>query len=244
MATKIIAGLALLFALGAGAFYYSEKNTVNTPADTDEQVFCTMDALMCPDGSGVGRVGPACAFQACPQQASFVGELQSTTGGFQLVFEPTDATMPMQEYTMPLIVEDADAFKNFVGKRVVVRGTFTHGSTYNVESMELATEANTTHGIVALGETKVINGVSITLNAVTQDSRCPIDAVCIQAGWVEADVTLSRGPDTKTVTLDSRETYPFTIFDIAMISIAPARMASEPFDDNAYRITFEVTLRR
>lgn len=32
-----------------------------------EEVFCTMDAKICPDGSGVGRVGPNCEFAPCPK---------------------------------------------------------------------------------------------------------------------------------------------------------------------------------
>lgn len=31
----------------------------------EEQVFCTADAMMCPDGSYVGRTGPNCEFK-CP----------------------------------------------------------------------------------------------------------------------------------------------------------------------------------
>ncbi len=32
----------------------------------DDQVFCTMDAKLCPDGSSVGRGGPNCEFAPCP----------------------------------------------------------------------------------------------------------------------------------------------------------------------------------
>lgn len=32
----------------------------------EEQVFCTADAMMCPDGSYVGRTGPDCKFAECP----------------------------------------------------------------------------------------------------------------------------------------------------------------------------------
>lgn len=31
-----------------------------------EQVACTMDAKLCPDGSAVGRQGPNCEFAPCP----------------------------------------------------------------------------------------------------------------------------------------------------------------------------------
>ncbi len=37
---------------------------VNTT--TTEPVACTMDTMMCPDGSYVGRTGPKCEFEACP----------------------------------------------------------------------------------------------------------------------------------------------------------------------------------
>ena len=34
--------------------------------ENPEPVFCTADVKECPDGSYVGRVGPSCAFAACP----------------------------------------------------------------------------------------------------------------------------------------------------------------------------------
>lgn len=40
---------------------------VTPPAEPEPQpVACTQDAMMCPDGSFVGRVGPNCEFAACP----------------------------------------------------------------------------------------------------------------------------------------------------------------------------------
>ena len=35
----------------------------NQPGD---QITCTMDAKICPDGSSVGRTGPNCEFSPCP----------------------------------------------------------------------------------------------------------------------------------------------------------------------------------
>lgn len=34
--------------------------------DDNENVSCTLDALICPDGSAVGRIPPDCEFAACP----------------------------------------------------------------------------------------------------------------------------------------------------------------------------------
>lgn len=44
---------------------FSITDGVSVEEET-EQVFCTMDAMMCPDGSYVGRTGPKCEFAACP----------------------------------------------------------------------------------------------------------------------------------------------------------------------------------
>lgn len=43
------------------------QSELETPSgDSEDQVFCTMDAKICPDGSSVGRQGPNCEFAACP----------------------------------------------------------------------------------------------------------------------------------------------------------------------------------
>jgi hypothetical protein len=53
--------LVLVVILGIGIYYWTRDG-----ADLDdEQVFCTLDAKICPDGSYVGRVAPSCEFAAC-----------------------------------------------------------------------------------------------------------------------------------------------------------------------------------
>ncbi len=40
---------------------------IRIQGDKPEEVFCTMEAKMCPDGSYVGRSGPSCEFAECPK---------------------------------------------------------------------------------------------------------------------------------------------------------------------------------
>lgn len=58
----IIFGLLIL----AGIIYFTRYKKANAP----EQVFCTQDVKLCPDGSYVGRVPPDCEFTECPQGQS------------------------------------------------------------------------------------------------------------------------------------------------------------------------------
>ena len=42
--------------------------------DGDMPVTCTAEAKICPDGTGVGRVGPDCEFAPCPETGNTQGE--------------------------------------------------------------------------------------------------------------------------------------------------------------------------
>ncbi len=64
----ILVGLIVLATLGALYIY-----TLGG-APREEGVGCTMDALMCADGTSVGRVPPDCAFAPCPEPTMAVKE--------------------------------------------------------------------------------------------------------------------------------------------------------------------------
>lgn len=38
----------------------------NKPDTGDNMTQCTLEAMICPDGSAVGRTGPKCEFSPCP----------------------------------------------------------------------------------------------------------------------------------------------------------------------------------
>lgn len=59
---QLFLGIAFIVLIGFGGFFYRNALQYNPP----HQVACPMDARVCPDGTAVGRVAPACAFQACP----------------------------------------------------------------------------------------------------------------------------------------------------------------------------------
>ena len=61
--------LLLLFTVILSACLPKAKVIQNN--NTNEPVFCTQDAKMCPDGSFVGRQGPDCQFAPCPDLPKF-----------------------------------------------------------------------------------------------------------------------------------------------------------------------------
>lgn len=61
--------LIILIPLGMFLFFrYTNNNSENITASPtpEEEVACTLDAKICPDGSTVGRQGPNCEFTPCP----------------------------------------------------------------------------------------------------------------------------------------------------------------------------------
>ena len=87
MQKPIITILLLIICLAAATKIRSfiKNNAPSSPVPVEEvgeteTVICTMDAMMCPDGSYVGRSGPKCEFK-CPE----VSEASTT----EKVFKPT-----------------------------------------------------------------------------------------------------------------------------------------------------------
>lgn len=59
----------------------------NGQEEQDDQVFCTLDAQVCPDGSYVGRVPPSCEFAPCPEaDASEQEDTQTDTIDLQISY--------------------------------------------------------------------------------------------------------------------------------------------------------------
>jgi len=69
----IISIVVLILAIIAVGYFaqFLPKEKINTkPTETPEEVvMCTADAMMCPDGSYVGRTGPKCEF-ICPNNSN------------------------------------------------------------------------------------------------------------------------------------------------------------------------------
>lgn len=62
--TFVFIFVIVVFILGGLLYIY---NPAPTEYKEPTPVACTMEAKMCPDGSYVGRSGPNCDFEACPE---------------------------------------------------------------------------------------------------------------------------------------------------------------------------------
>ena len=88
------------------------------------------------------------------------------------------------------------------------------------------------------------NGARITFNRVTNDSRCPIDAVCIWAGDAPIELTVVSEGSTQTRTLSTIAPNNEVVVGnlrIWFVGLTPAPKQSEPPATRAYVAQLVVT---
>lgn len=140
----------------------------------DDVVMCTMDAMMCPDGTYVGRSGPNCEF-VCPSS--------SAAGGSTSLYE---------EF------------------------------------------------IVGLNESKTIGHTTIKAWAVTEDSRCPSDVICIQAGKATVAFNISSPAGESIQEIAIGDTIEVNSLVFTLKEVQPYPMSSKKTLDGEYRFVMDV----
>ena len=93
--------MAVIFFGGVFAYQYFAKPDIaseniqpgNSSQNNDNQVACTMDAKLCPDGSYVGRVAPNCDFAPCPETTQTAGWKTYTNTQHKFEFQYPDSKM-------------------------------------------------------------------------------------------------------------------------------------------------------
>jgi hypothetical protein len=206
---------------------------------------CTMDALMCPDGSYVGRSGPSCAFTACPNQQDFTGKLVQNSEGFRLIIAAPEESPHSATYAIPLTIETTNVLRSFANQEVRVEGSFTAGNTLAVRLIEKHGSGAQAPGIneaeISVNQTKLVGGIKITLHEVLQDNRCPIDVQCIEAGAITARVTFVSDTEKETFNMPSDEApRGFDAWQASIVNVNPPAISTRSIHSSDYRVTFRV----
>ena len=99
---------------------------------------------------------------------------------------------------------------------------------------------------IALGKTVALAGTAqqVTFTAVTEDSRCPIDAVCVWAGNARVSLRVTAAGTDSTIALNTgSEPRSATVnrFRVELRGLVPAPRAGTPTPPEAYRATLRVT---
>ena len=96
------------------------------------------------------------------------------------------------------------------------------------------------------GQSAIIEDVALTVrfNGVTNDSRCPADAVCIQGGDALVHVTATTRQSSRDYELHTGDMRPVQHegLTIALVQVQPYPFSSRPpITPDDYRVTLKVT---
>jgi len=170
---QAIAILGVILLLGAGAsliYAWSMRSAdMQKPEPKPQATACTMEAKLCPDGSYVGRTGPACEFTECPSVD--------------------------------------------VHARMKVR----------------------------LGVSVEGLGLTVVPLEVLEDSRCPKDVQCIQAGTVRVRAQVGSVATTSTEVFVLNQSRVVQGKTVTLVSVEPNTVSTAPIASGEYVFTFDVS---
>lgn len=96
---------------------------------------------------------------------------------------------------------------------------------------------------LALGESAAIGGIELMPLSVEEDSRCPADVQCIQAGTVRVLVHAKSGMGESDLTLALGIPGTTEAESVTLTGVTPAKVSTHQIEDAEYRLTFEVLPR-
>jgi hypothetical protein len=98
-----------------------------------------------------------------------------------------------------------------------------------------------------VGQTASAGGLGITFLEVSNDWRCPIDAICISAGDAYLQLAVTTSNRTPASQLQLQVEHPqnrsatFEGYSLTVQSLGPYPSASNPIDKSQYKVTLEVS---
>ncbi len=94
---------------------------------------------------------------------------------------------------------------------------------------------------LSLGEKAIFPEGYLKITSVTEDSRCPQDVQCIQAGTVKVDIEYTEKGVMKKINLGLDKSFTRGGEKIAFVSVMPNKTAGKVITNSDYRFTLNVT---
>jgi hypothetical protein len=91
---------------------------------------------------------------------------------------------------------------------------------------------------IALGESAWLGDAIVTPLAVVEDSRCPVDAQCVQAGKLTVSTRITSTHWQQTVPLTLGEPHQVMNRSFLLAAVSPVQSAGQETPPGAYRFTF------
>ncbi|OGI64121.1 hypothetical protein A2914_00230 [Candidatus Nomurabacteria bacterium RIFCSPLOWO2_01_FULL_41_21] len=117
-------------------------------------------------------------------------------------------------------------------------GTGTNTSIGSTSTSTTSTTITETTLSAKIGQTISLSGVTGTVKELVEDSRCPIDVECIQAGTVKVKVNFVYGALNQNVTLTLDQELAMYGRSITLVDVKPDKVSGTTIASSDYVFTF------
>jgi hypothetical protein len=93
---------------------------------------------------------------------------------------------------------------------------------------------------LSFGELGVFKTISIRPISIEEDSRCPVDVMCIQAGTVRLKIQIISGENISTSIVTLGKEFTTEGMRITLVSVIPQKNSKIIISDKDYRFNFTV----
>jgi hypothetical protein len=102
-----------------------------------------------------------------------------------------------------------------------------------------------TEFVLAPGDARRIEDASteVRFESVTNDSRCPADAICVTGGDAHVNIRVTSGLSSRNYVLHTGDMRPVTHDDLTihLVDVSPYPFSSRTIAPDEYRVTLRVT---
>ena len=91
----------------------------------------------------------------------------------------------------------------------------------------------------AFGQVAYVNGLKVRPLKIIEDSRCPINAMCVWAGRIVVRSEVRGGSWRKTLDLELGKPQQIADGALTLMAVQPSKLAGAPTDPRANRFTFD-----
>jgi hypothetical protein len=97
--------------------------------------------------------------------------------------------------------------------------------------------------VLAPGDATVVRDISIRFVGVTNDSRCPADALCVTGGDAQVQIVVTSSQQTRDYELHTGDMKPVQHGDLTihLVSVEPYPFSSRTIQPGEYRVTLRVS---
>jgi len=102
------------------------------------------------------------------------------------------------------------------------------------------TEVQTAEILAGLNDPFVAGDSNVSVTSIVEDSRCPSDVQCIQAGRVVISLDIDAPAGTSTAQIESGETIALGDWSLTLTDVTPYPVSTVSASSSDYRFAFTV----